>query len=158
MPIARLKTITVTSLLLVLAACSSPAYHKQMRSTHIDKTKIIDTARAQLGVDYRYGGESPTEGFDCSGLVFYSYQLAGIRIPRTTRGQLQQARPISKHQLNRGDLLFFRIYQSRVSHVGIYLGGKRFIHAPATGKSVSIARLDTPYWQKRFIRGGRIYN
>ena len=149
--------LTIFSLLLVvLTACSGPARWVHRGPSQTDKSLVINMARTQLGVDYKYGGKSPDEGFDCSGLVYYSFRQAGVSLPRTAMGQYRYTRPVKKSHLRRGDLVFFRIYRSRISHVGIYLGNKRFIHAPSTGKSVSIASLDTPYWRKRFIRAGRI--
>ena len=157
MQIPGLKIIIASNLLLALTACSSTKspYHGQHPSP-VNNSAVIKTARAQLGADYQYGGDSPAEGFDCSGLVYYSFRKAGVSLPRTAFGQFKRSRPISRRHLKRGDLVFFRIYRSRISHVGIYLGNKRFIHAPSSGKSVSIASLDNPYWQKRYIRAGRI--
>lgn len=138
-----------------IGACSGhPQRHIPKNVTN--KSLIIQTARSQIGTSYKYGGQSPYEGFDCSGLVYYSFEKAGVSLPRTTIGQYKYSRPVKKSQIRRGDLVFFRIYRSRVSHVGIYLGNNRFIHAPSSGKSVTIARLDKPYWRKRFIRAGRI--
>ena len=118
--------------------------------------KVVQQARAQLGTPYRYGGESPNSGFDCSGLVYYSHRKLGYQVPRTTGEQYRHSHPISRHQLRPGDLVFFRFRRSRrVSHVGIYLGANRFVHAPAKNKRVSIARLDTPFWSRHFVRGGR---
>ncbi|MDH5180799.1 MAG: C40 family peptidase [Gammaproteobacteria bacterium] len=122
----------------------------------VDHEHAVNIAKGMLGVPYLYGGETPETGFDCSGLVVYSYQQVGITLPRTTFDQYKSTLPIGKHRIRPGDLLFFRISRVRISHVGIYLGGNRFIHAPSTGKVVSIARLDNPYWLKRFIAARRI--
>ena len=155
--LAQLKNLTFLGLMVsILAACGSIPQHYPRPNGHVDKSLVLKTARAQLGTEYAYGGNTPQQGFDCSGLVYYSFLNAGLTLPRTTRGQLRYSRPINRQQLKPGDLLFFRIYRARISHVAIYLGNNRFIHAPSTGKSVSLARLDTPYWRKRFIRGGRI--
>jgi len=152
------KYVAVSSILIFQVACSQPKIPRSAFGTQaIDKNRVITTARQQLGTEYKYGGKSPLEGFDCSGLVYYSFQQAGVTLPRTAYGQLKRSRPVSKKHLAPGDLIFFRIYRSRISHVGIYLGNNRFIHAPSTGKSVSIARLDSAYWQKRFTRAGRVY-
>ncbi|MDH5409558.1 MAG: C40 family peptidase, partial [Gammaproteobacteria bacterium] len=118
--------------------------------------QVISSAKEMLGVRYRYGGQNPVSGFDCSGLVLFSYNRAGVNLPRTTIGQFKYSRPIKKSQMRAGDLLFFRISRSRISHVGIYLGDNEFIHAPSSGKKVSIGRLDSPYWSKRFVRAGRV--
>lgn len=124
--------------------------------TAVNPDLAVSAAKEMLGIPYLYGGQTPDTGFDCSGLVVYSYTHAGVSLPRTAYGQFKVSQPISKENLKIGDLLFFRVSRTRISHVGIYLGNNRFIHAPSTGKLVSIARLDDPYWQKRFIRAGRI--
>lgn len=110
-------------------------------------------AMQQVGVPYRYGGSTPT-GFDCSGLVHYSYANAGKNIPRTTAGQWANLTPVDHPQIRVGDLLFFNI-SGKMSHVGLYLGGGRFVHAPSTGRSVSIESLGSDYYRKAFIRAGR---
>jgi cell wall-associated NlpC family hydrolase len=111
-------------------------------------------AQRMVGTPYRYGGESP-EGFDCSGLVYYSYGRAGAAVPRTSREQFRASRPLTLQDARAGDLVFFRI-GGKVSHVGIYLGDSRFVHAPATGKRVQIASLRSGYYQRHFIRAGRL--
>lgn len=107
----------------------------------------------QVGVPYRYGG-STVRGFDCSGLVQFAYAGAGKSIPRTTADQWQQMSPVSGPNLRVGDLLFFRI-DGRISHVGLYLGSRRFVHAPSSGREVTIAELDSDFYRKAFVRGGR---
>ncbi len=127
-------------------------------TTTTEKMAVIDVARQQLGTAYKYGGSSPRSGFDCSGLVHYSYGQAGLNIPRTSKEQYRKAQPISRRHLQAGDLIFFRNrYGSFVSHVGLYLGNGEFIHAPSTGKKVTIRRLDSPYWKKHFYAAGRFY-
>lgn len=107
----------------------------------------------QVGVPYRYGGTS-TRGFDCSGLVQYAYAKSGKRIPRTTAAQWRELAPVPADELRVGDLLFFRI-GGRISHVGLYLGSGRFVHAPSTGREVTIAELDADFYRRAFVRGGR---
>src|SRR5262245_7502448 len=92
-------------------------------------------ALKMVGKPYRYGGSTPA-GFDCSGLVQYSYRQAGVRLPRSTEEQLRSTTRIRTSQLRRGDLLFFDEEGKKKSHVGIYLGGGRFVHAPSSGKHV----------------------
>lgn len=106
-----------------------------------------------LGVPYIYGGESP-QGFDCSGLVQFAYRSAGINVPRTAREQLKASRKIDVDEAAAGDLLFFKSPQN--SHVGIYLGDGRFVHAPASSRNVSIGSLDDPYYKSHFVRAGRL--
>lgn len=148
-----------------LYACTSPApahrvsSHKPAISKkRISKQKqhVISTAKNMLGIQYRYGGSSPKSGFDCSGLVYYSHKNAGITLPRTTSEQLRHSKRIYKSALRPGDLVFFAIDHVTVSHVGIYLGNNQFIHAPSTGKRVSITSIESHYWRSRFVAGGRI--
>lgn len=103
-----------------------------------------------VGTPYRYGGNSP-RGFDCSGLVQYSYARAGVAIPRTTREQRRRSHAIQRKQLRPGDLLFFSQLGKRGSHVGLYLGDQRFVHAPASGKVVHVSTLANPYWQRHLL-------
>ena len=117
------------------------------------RRRIVSTALQMVGVPYRYGGESP-EGFDCSGLVQYAYRSAGISVPRTARDQLDASAPVALADAREGDLLFFR--SKDFSHVGIYLGQGRFVHAPSTGSTVSIANFGDAYYRRNFLRAGHI--
>lgn len=110
--------------------------------------KVAKVASNMVGVKYRYGGNTPRRGFDCSGLVQYSYQRAGIRVPRNTRLQRLHSFRISYRQLRKGDLLFFNQLGRRASHVGIYVGNNRFIHAPSSGKRIRVSILTKAYWQR----------
>jgi cell wall-associated NlpC family hydrolase len=118
--------------------------------------QIARIARQLVGTPYRYGGEDPTEGFDCSGLVFFTHRQVKLSIPRTSKAQYRAARPVSLPQAQPGDLVFFTD-RTKLSHVGIYLGDKRFVHAPASGRTVSVARLDAPYYREHFVGLGRLY-
>lgn len=117
------------------------------------RSRIVFTALQMVGVPYRYGGESPA-GFDCSGLVQYAYRHAGLTVPRTSREQLRASSPIELEHAAAGDLLFFR--SKDFSHVGIYVGEGRFVHAPATDRTVSIGSLDDAYYRRHFVRAGRL--
>jgi hypothetical protein len=117
------------------------------------RSRIVFTALQQVGVPYRYGGSTP-QGFDCSGLVQYVYRNTGISVPRTSREQLAATTPVPLADARPGDLVFFQSRDS--SHVGIYLGGNRFIHAPFTGTQVRITSLDDPYYQRTLVRAGRV--
>lgn len=115
---------------------------------------MLDVAIAQLGVPYHYGGATP-RGFDCSGLVYYAYGQVGIRIPRSTIAQYHHAHPVALDKLQPGDLVFFKRTFHSVSHVGIYAGNARFIHAPSKGRAVSYDSLNNPYWKARLVAAGR---
>lgn len=105
-------------------------------------------ALRMVGKPYRFGGATPSAGFDCSGLVQFSFRQAGVAVPHNTELQRQASRPVRRAELRRGDLVFFDQEGKKNSHVGIYLGGGRFVHAPSSGKEVRSDRLDSPYWKK----------
>ena len=140
--------------LLALAACGSspPAPDGTLRSPG---EKAAAVALDQVGVRYRYGGSGP-QGFDCSGLVHYAYRQAGVAVPRTTGQLWAAAAVVDRKDLRVGDLLFFSI-EGKMSHVGMYLGGRRFVHAPQSGRTVSVASLDAPFYRRALLRAGRIY-
>src|SRR5262249_8485812 len=119
--------------------------------------KIVGIAEGMLGKPYRFGGDDPKSGFDCSGLVFYSYERLGIKVPRTAGDQRRAAEHVKKSNLEPGDLVFFRSSKGKVDHVGIYAGDGRFIHAPNAGKPVSFGSLEDPYYVKHFVSAGRFF-
>jgi len=118
--------------------------------------QIAAEAIAQLGRPYRYGGRDPG-GFDCSGLVYFVHAARGIATPRTTLEQYRSARPVPAAELVAGDLLFFHIGGTGVSHVAIYTGDGRFVHAPQTGKPVESRQLSEAYFRTRLLGVGRLY-
>jgi len=127
----------------------------ERRVTLYDGGGIVELARKQLGVRYQSGGESPS-GFDCSGLVQYVYKKAGHQAPRTTTAQYAELTPLRVPRP--GDLVFFRTSgDSSISHVGIYVGDFRFIHAPRTGKFVEYADVRTSYWKQRYAGARTIF-
>jgi cell wall-associated NlpC family hydrolase len=110
-----------------------------------------------IGVDYRFGGDSPQSGLDCSGLVRYVFQqVTGVTLPRTSKELSRIGRNVAAGELQPGDLVFFNTRRFQFSHVGIYLGDNRFIHAPSTGSEVEIAQLSESYWQKHFNGARRL--
>jgi cell wall-associated NlpC family hydrolase len=140
--------------MLALAACgSSPSTPGHLSTSPGERAAAI--ALDQVGVRYRFGGNGP-EGFDCSGLVHYAYRQAGLSVPRTTGRLWASARDVDRSDLRAGDLLFFRI-EGKMSHVGIYLGDRRFVHAPQSGRTVSVESLDAPFYSNALLRAGRIY-
>jgi cell wall-associated NlpC family hydrolase len=151
-------TITVLAL---MSACSSPAVQDAPRGLaretvarpHTVGEKAAAIAYAQVGVPYRYGGAS-AQGFDCSGLVHYAYGRAGKPVARTTRGLWSGTNSVRRSELQVGDLVFFDI-EGKMSHVGLYLGNQRFVHAPSSGRTVTVESLNSPFYASAFIRGGR---
>jgi len=147
-----------------LAGCSAHQSAKNVPESTSPVVVIPPSAKAagaraagialrQVGVPYRYGGSTPN-GFDCSGLVYYSYSRAGVSVPRTTGQLWAAAHPVARDDLRAGDLLFFSI-AGKMSHVGLYLGADQFVHAPSTGKLVAVESLLSDYYNRAFIRGGR---
>lgn len=118
---------------------------------------ITSYALSLIGVDYRFGGSTPDQGLDCSGLIRYVFQQAtGLLLPRSAREQARVGESISKDKLLPGDLVFFNTRRFQFSHVGLYIGDNRFIHAPSAGGAVQVVSLDNAYWQKAFNGARRI--
>lgn len=121
------------------------------------RDELVQTALRYLGIPYRWGGVTDEDGFDCSGLTMVCYRLNGLNLPRVSRNQYRAGRGIAKEDLRRGDLVFFATHKvGVVSHVGLYIGDDRFIHAPRTGENVQIESLRHPYYSEHFI-GARSY-
>jgi hypothetical protein len=120
--------------------------------------EIVRTAGRFIGKAYRWGGESARAGFDCSGLTMTVYRLNGLDLPRSSREQFRAGTPIKRSALREGDLVFFATgrHSRRVSHVGIYAGDGRFIHAPGRGKRIRRASLSSGYFKNRYV-GARRY-
>jgi len=118
--------------------------------------EIAQAAESLIGAPYQYGGSGP-DTFDCSGLVSYVHRQFGFSTPRTAEQQFEAARPVSRSDLRAGDLVFFRLSGGSVSHVGIYIGGNEFVHAPQSGTRVRVASLDDEYYRARYAGGGRLY-
>lgn len=121
-----------------------------------ENNPVLLTARQMIGVNYAYGGHAPDTGFDCSGLVYYAHKTHGINLPRTAKAQYAFADPVNRDALRPGDLMFFRTSGKRISHVGLYLGPGRLLHAPSSGKQVTVADYRTTYWRARYAGAGRI--
>jgi cell wall-associated NlpC family hydrolase len=117
---------------------------------------IARAAQSLIGSPYRYGGAGP-DAFDCSGLVSYVHREFGYATPRTAAQQYAIASPVPRADLRPGDLVFFRLNGTAVSHVGVYLGQDRFVHAPQTGARVREARLDEEFFRDRYAGAGRLY-
>jgi murein DD-endopeptidase len=118
-------------------------------------SRAAEVALAMVGKPYRYGGSTP-KGFDCSGLVNYSFAQAGVRVSRDTRALREQGVLVRTSTLRRGDLVFFDQEGKKYSHVGIYLGEGVFVHAPSSGGKVRTDSLEAEYWSRHFVEGRRI--
>lgn len=114
-------------------------------------------ALSVIGINYRYGGNTPESGFDCSGMVRHVVRNAlGLDLPRTARDMAQLGKRIPLDDLKPGDLVFFNTMRRAFSHVGIYLGENRFVHAPSSGGQVRIDDLNNRYWVARFEGARRL--
>lgn len=121
-----------------------------------DADELLSSAMGFLGVAYRFGGTSPT-GFDCSGFMQYIFRKAyAVNLPRTSAEQAAMGTPVSRADLQPGDMVFFRTAGSRISHVGMYVGNNRFIHAPRTGKRIEITSLSNKYWDSKYATARRV--
>lgn len=119
--------------------------------------KVAKTARKQVGIPYRYGGTTP-RGFDCSGLIWWSYLQHGVKIPRISEDQLRAGKKIrSRKSIKHGDIVVFKTGRGRSGlHTGLYVGNNQFIHAPTSGKRVRLDSLNNVYWSPRLIAIRRI--
>ncbi|MEB0205842.1 C40 family peptidase [Pseudomonas sp. CCC3.1] len=163
---ARVALITLAALLSACANRPAPAPVVVQKAVFSkpDETSpvaadVLFRAFSLVGTPYRWGGNTPDSGFDCSGLIKYVYNdVAGISLPRTTREMIvMRAQNVGQDQLQTGDLLFFATGGgTQVSHAGIYVGEGRFVHAPATGGTVKLDSLNKAYWQKAYLNAKRV--
>jgi len=147
-----MRSILLISLL-VLSACVSDKNY--MQAQHGDASSLTSYAMSLIGTPYKYGGDSPDSGFDCSGFVdhVFSHTL-DINLPRSSGEMSAMGKAVRSNDLRTGDLVFFDTLHSRFSHVGIYLGDYRFIHAPSSGGSVRVENMLDDYW-RRIYNGAR---
>lgn len=160
--------VALFALVALLTACSSrapsPAPQPVYNPPPVGQSQggaedVLFRAIGLVGTPYRYGGNTPAGGFDCSGLIGYVYRdAAGISLPRSTRELSAMRVPsVKRDALQSGDLVFFATSGgSTVSHAGIYVGDGRFVHAPSSGGTVRLDRLDNTYWQRAYLSARRV--
>ena len=162
---ARILTVSLASALLIapLAAAESVSAGQPASQASVPATvwhgaqDLAIYALGLIGVDYRFGGTTPERGLDCSGLVRYVFQqVTGVMLPRTSQEISRLGAKIPLAELMPGDLVFFNTRRLQFSHVGIYLGEDRFIHAPRQGGEVEVVTLSKGYWQKHFDGARRL--
>ena len=143
---------------LALAALFSLPARAWTDGASTERERPLLQALQVLGVKYRYGGRSPETGFDCSGLVTHVFERAwGVLLPPGTAALRTVGTPVKKlKELEPGDLVFYNTRNRPYSHVGIYLGEGRFVHAPRPGAMVRVESLETPYWRQRFNGARRL--
>ncbi len=160
--IHRTLVLIVLPLLLVLAGCSSTPKVSTLPAA-MDAADLPSTLTPEqaaditiyavglVGTPYRYGGNTPDSGFDCSGLIAYIYQTrAGVTPPRTVAKLQRWGRAVSTDTLRSGDLVLFA-QRNEVTHAGIYVGAGRFVHAPSTGGEVRLDQLNSRYWAQQQV-------
>jgi cell wall-associated NlpC family hydrolase len=145
---------------LLLAACGSPGPRSSASTETIAQAsrpvsekgnEVVFYAMGLIDTGYRFGGKNPEAGLDCSGMVSYIYgQAAGLRVQGSAADIARNGKPIDRAELRPGDLVFFNTLNRSFSHVGIYIGETRFIHAPSTNGRVRIDRLSDSYYAQRF--------
>ena len=151
---ARPALLAVLAVLLFTAGCAKyPAATAPLGGT-ASGNAISRTALSNVGVRYKSGGTTPSSGFDCSGLICWTYAQYGIPLPRTTSEQVKVGSAVRKNDLRPGDLVIFTTSGRRL-HSGIYTGNGKFVHSPSSGKSVREESLEAEYWRTRFISGRR---
>ncbi len=148
-------------ILLVLSACAgNPAKQKSALTEQQTNTAndVLFHALSLVGTPYKYGGNTPKTGFDCSGLIGYVFLTsAGLKLPRSTRELIDIDAPeIDQDRLFPGDLVYFDSNGGKVSHIGIYVGEDRFVHAPSSGGTVRMDNLKSTYWQKHYVAAKRV--
>ncbi len=158
--------LVVTLTVLLLAACGSPAPRPVASAGTIAPLPISEKgnevalyALGLIDTGYRFGGKNPEAGLDCSGMVSYIYgQAAGLKVRGSAADIARKTRPIEPAMLRPGDLVFFNTLNRPFSHVGIYVGDARFIHAPSTNGRVRIDRLSDRYYAQRFEAAGTLFD
>jgi cell wall-associated NlpC family hydrolase len=149
-----MKILFAVSLLLLLTACGSNPPRTQEGG---NGGELIPYAKSLIGTPYHYGGESPSTGFDCSGFVRHVYHhTEGIELPRSALAMSRVGTRIKANQMQPGDLVFYSTQGTPYSHVGIFLGNAKFIHAPSTGKKVEIVDMSMHYWQEHYNGARRV--
>ena len=150
--------LLLTSTLFLSACASTPTSStpgRAVKASESQANQAADVALKMVGKPYRYGGSTP-KGFDCSGLVNYSFAQAGVLVSRDTGTLREQGTLVRTSALRRGDLVFFDQEGKKYSHVGIYLGDGTFVHAPSSGGRVRTDNLDADYWRRHFVEARRI--
>jgi len=151
------KILYLIVILFGIEGCATTPATTRESPMRAQRSEALLQALLALGVDYANGGGSPERGFDCSGLVAHVYREAyGIPLPRNTSAQSETGIAVSLSELEPGDLVFYDTLGRPYSHVGIYVGDGRFVHAPKTGASVRVEHLDNAYWMRRFSGARRI--
>ena len=151
------KTFLALASTAVLALSGALAPTAQATSSFsIFGKEVVHSARQHLGLPYVWGGEDPNRGFDCSGLIKFTFQEFDVNLPHRADLQFKYGEQVSRDNLAPGDVVFFATGGYPIGHVGIYVGEGQFIHAPRRGKPVQVDSIDSGYYQRRFVGARRI--
>ena len=167
---SRISSLLIAPVLLAASLATTPmAWGTE--AAHGERNAAIDAlhsftdrasdlairAMSMIGIRYKFGGNTPEHGLDCSGLVRYVFKQAwGADLPRTSEEISRVGATVDKNDLRPGDLVFYNTLRRGFSHVGIYLGDNKFVHSPSAGSSIRIESMDLGYWKKRFNGARRI--
>ncbi|MCL6263109.1 C40 family peptidase [Craterilacuibacter sp. RT1T] len=164
------KHLSTLAMLTLLAACSTTPPKKpapkprpgiSLAGLQADGAgrEVLMVTLGLLGNDYKFGGTNPEAGLDCSGMAGYIYRNAlGVELPRTAAQIAEAGRSISMNQLRVGDFVFFNTMNRRYSHMGIFIGDGKFVHAPRTNSQIRVERLDNPWFMSRFDGARTLFN
>jgi hypothetical protein len=159
MNLKRWRSRLVAGVFAALLACAGtrPAWSQDAGTGVSATSEVVLYALGFIGVPYRYGGEDPERGFDCSGFVRHVFRgVPGVDLPRTSAAMSRSGRRVDRAALAPGDLVFFNTLGRQFSHVGIYLGDGRFVHAPAQRGQVRIETMNETYWRVRYNGARRL--
>jgi cell wall-associated NlpC family hydrolase len=137
---------------MLLPGCSSTGRTTETPTAGV-RGQVVQAALSEIGTSYQYGAQSPGKALDCSALTQYAYDAAGVAIPRISVDQHKFATPVRLAKVQPGDLVFFKI-RPGLSHVGLIVDGKRFVHASTSRHRVALSSLDSDYWQQRCVGAG----
>lgn len=152
-----MNKLPILFLLVLLTACGSvPTRQDSARNERMND--LVMYAMSLAETPYQYGGNSERSGFDCSGYVGHVYrEVLDIKLPRTTKGLSGVGQPLRQSELRPGDLVFFNTQRRPFSHVGIYVGERKFVHSPKTGSRIRVENMELYYWKSRYNGARRIY-
>ncbi|MCC8193098.1 MAG: C40 family peptidase [Deltaproteobacteria bacterium] len=154
--LARALILLIALVCLLAQGCGKTWISSPGGSRAKSGSAVVATAKSQIGRPYKYGGATPKTGFDCSGLIQWSYKQHGVAVPRLAKDQAKYGKPVKAGQLRPGDIVVFRISSRSGIHTGLYSGNGKFVHSPSSGKRIREDSLRTDYWKRRYVAARRV--